>query len=482
MKNKLDEYRLENFLGFPNSEKTFLVEEGVQVSYSKFDEKCKVISSGLRLLGVSNNFKVALLINDAKSFIELVCALWKIGASVVPINPSFTGSEIDRCIQIVQPDLIIKSDELDFVSNEKVVLQSVISKTNSLDDYESSISINDPAVYMFTSGSSSEPKCVEITFANLKSSIESLNHKIGLTSSDRWLLSLPYYHIGGFQIIIRALLNEAAVVIQNKLNTENIIRSIEDNSVTHLSLVATQFKRIIDRLEKPNSSLKHVFLGGGAVAQDLRMKAVKNNWPIDIVYGSTETSAMITLLEKKFIPSKPNAAGFPMPGVEIKVVDEFGNNSPIGETGEIVVETNSIAKGYLNQKSERFSSNKYYTGDLGILDDDGCLFIKGRKDDIIISGGKKIDPAEVKICIDALPYVSESYLFKVESKEWGEELNCVLVLKENLSTDLEEKIKSDLKLKISPYKIPKKFFQLEYIPRNSLNKIDITKIKNLLSI
>ncbi len=326
------------------------------------------------------------------------------------------------------------------------------------------------ALILFTSGSSSEPKPILHSFNSLGNSVVLSNNFIE-HKNDTWLLSLQLFHIGGFQIFLRALLSGSKLFIPQKIDTQNIFKSCITFKPTLLSFVPTLFKNLIEKKLQPWINLRFVFLGGEACDDLFLKKLVQQNWPIVKVYGSTETASMIAA---EYITEKNvHSSGIVFKKVEIKFASD----------GEIKIKSPTLYMGslYKDRIVKNTDAEGYFlTGDLGKLDKNKSLIITGRKKDIIISGGKNINPAEIEICLKALPNISDALVFGRKDKTWGEAVIAIVEM-ENSSRFSEVNIKKELSGKISSYKIPKKIYVINKFPLTPTGKTDKRKLEKLFN-
>lgn len=499
----------------------------------------------------------------------LIFSLWNIGSFPIPLNIRLLNSEIESIINFINPEKIIINSELSesnlslnnfsqnnfskeinhiFFSVNDLIKYSedIASKSykniemtayqkniNSSDEkieeenYQiDEIQLNQTAVIIFTSGTTSlseeknkKPKGVVLSFKNLISSAFLGNQIFNYSAQDKWLLSLPLYHIGGFSILVRALLFDSHIIIPQSLKSENLVSAIQENKPTLVSFVPTQLKRIleIEKIKKENDftlkrlseNIRAVILSGGPSEINLIKNAIKNGWKIYKGYGSSETSAFITLLpyedlskssssienKKIFSVGKPLKNPKLNLNVDIKIVpttndtqmdlEEYNkitndDSKNSFQKGEIIISSPTLTKGYFNNTEEtnkKFINGYFYTGDFGYVDEDGYLYIETRRTDLIISGGENINPFEVEEKLLQHPQIKECCVFGIKDDEWGEILSVVLVTKHNEEISYSE-IKNFLSDKIASYKIPKKIFYTKEIPKTSLGKIKRAEIKS----
>ncbi len=433
--------------------------------------------------GINSKKNVAILAYNSVEYVITIYALWKIGAVPVPINTRLNENEIIAMLPISNCSSIIIDKNLNVqIENVKQIKLDIKYEGK---DFKSTTEPkpNDTAVIIHTSGSVGNPKAVEITNKNLYQSYTSISQTFGFSSSDIFIASLPFFHIGGFAIINRALLSGGTLVLPNSLKQIDIIEAIKKYNPTIISLVPTMLKRFIEQGIKPNSNLRHLFLGGGPSNDELIHSALDGGWKIVKVYGSSETTAMVTGAWGDNLKDNPATAGKPFIGVDVLIVNESMKRVGENIVGEITVKSSSIAKGYVNNKelwNKKYKHNFYFTGDFGFLDSDGNLFVVARRTDLIVSGGENIDPKEIETILNKHPDINESFVFPINDSEWGQ-VPVALIVLNHVSSLTEKDVFNYLKLKLSSYKKLKKIKFVETIPKTELGKIKIKDAKNLLT-
>ena len=431
---------------------------------------------------------VGIYSENSPAFIVGVIALWKLGAVPVPLNLLATDEELLKLISFAEIKHIITNKtlyqkvkavetvEIIFLENEKNNNDITLQLFTDFD-----LTVTDEAVVIFTSGVTDEPKGVVHTFHSLLSSVVNGNEVLNHSENDRWLASLPFYHIGGFQIVCRALYYGASIIIPELLKTADLIGVITELKPTLASFVSTQLKRLMEAGFKPNVEFKSSLIGGGFVDKNLLVEAKKAGWHPVKVYGSSETASFITALNENDIDLKSDSIGKPVSNTTIKVIDQNGNECPSNVQADIVVQSDSLFTKYLNNETatnERLIKNSYFTGDIGYYDDDGFYYITGRKNDIIVSGGENVNPFEVEQVILKYPGITETAVFPINDIEWGEIVCAVVVT--SIEVDIS-KLKLLLKKELAPYKIPKQFFIEDSLPKTSLGKVERGKLKKKYS-
>jgi o-succinylbenzoate---CoA ligase len=487
-------YRLENLID-PRSHKPnspAIIKKDLVYTYHELDNLSSSFSRSDATV-IRQNEYVGIYLDNSPAFIISVLALWKLGAVPVPINLLATNDELINLINIAGISAIITEElysqrfqTVIMLSNRKI--KTIIYRTDHEkgEAGETRLQVKKQttkkeAVVIFTSGASGEPKGVVHTFNSLLSSIingnEIFHHNIG----DRWLGGLPFYHIGGFQIICRAIYYGAAIIIPQSLQTDHISEAIKEYKPTHTSFVSTQLKRLLENNVKPNDELRCSLIGGGFIDKKLLLDAKVSGWHPVKVYGSSETASFICVLKENDVEDNGDSTGKPIGNNRINIVDENGEEFSIQTEGEIVIKSESLFKNYLNNKSEtenKLKQASYFTGDLGYIDDFGFLFVTGRKNEMIVTGGKNVNPIEVESVILKYPGIVETAVFPIDDVEWGEIICAAIVTSIKIDT---RDLRTFLKKELSSYKVPKKIFVENILPRTSLGKIERSKLKKKYS-
>lgn len=456
-----------------------------ELTFSDLYSAVKKTASELYGKGVKSGDHVALLFGNNERFVMNVLALWELGAIPVPLNTRLTTNEIEKLYSLSDSVYLITDYSLNgkhkFSDNINVI-QSGSKNIINNDYHHSHLHSSNTALIMFTSGSTGYPKGVMLSFDNLYHSALATDTLIDQTHHDRWLASLPFYHIGGFSIITRALLAGVEIILPDSLKTNDIAYSITTHKPTLASLVPTQLDALIEQMNNPNPEMRTIFLGGGPIDKNLARKATTKNWQIVKVYGSTETCSMIASASFDDLKVDPAIGAKPMAGNQIAILDIEGKLLEPNKKGEVAVISKSVMKGYYNNESatnEKFRHEYYLTSDYGYIDDEGRLNIEGRIDDIIISGGENINPKEIEEALLRHQEVKEAVVFKMKDDKWGEVPVAAVSTQQSISVD---KLLDFLREDLSSFKIPKEIFILDEIPKNEMGKVNNKLLMEKLNI
>jgi o-succinylbenzoate---CoA ligase len=404
--------------------------------------------------GISAGSHVAVACRNSEKAVELIHALLLLRSVIVPINIRLTENDIERYISFAECSDVITDNTIDTLGPAKHQ-----SSRNAL-------------LLMFTSGTTGDPKCAEITHENVFYNAVATKLRLGVSGDDSWLLSLPLYHIGGISIVLRSVLYGIPVIVPSNPDTDSIIEAIYAHTPSMMSFVPTMMYRIVERGVNPIPSHRSVLLGGGPVSKDLFNRFTGDGWKIAMTYGATEASSQITTkhpLDEK----NPGSAGMPLPGTNVRIIQEDETEVPPGTEGEITVRSPSLMRGYYRRPDmteKVIRDGWYHTGDYGYCTEDGYLYVVSRRDDLIVSGGENVNPVEVEHVLREHPSIADVCVFPYPDDEWGEIVACAIVIR---GGDINlENIKRFVTGKIPSFMIPKRIFIVERLPYNEYGKVN----------
>jgi O-succinylbenzoic acid--CoA ligase len=449
-----------------------------KLTYDQLQADVLKTGQSLLKLEIKEDENVAIVGYNDVDYIKLVLALWQIKAVPVLINPKLSAAELEQQISTSNCKNVLVGKNTDsFPTNLDLnIINYPFKQLKDKEELEFADSL-DPAasaIIIFTAGTTGSAKGVELSFNSIKQSAKNGDQIINHNKNDRWLASLPFYHIGGFSIITRALMHNASINIPKSLDTSSLKDAFKKYKPNYCSLVPTQLKRLLEAGVKPNKELKNVLVGGGVIDQKLISNAVDEDWHVTIVYGSTETASFITALTEDEVYFKPGSVGKAVKPNKVIIVNDNRHQLDIGEVGFVTISSTSLMKGYHNNPEEtetKIENGFYYSDDIAHLDDEGYLFLAARKDDMIITGGENVYPFEVENRIIEHPDIYDVGVFPLEDDEWGEIVCAAIALNDNRSEMSLAELTEFLEESLAPYKIPKKIFIKNVLPRNELGKL-----------
>jgi O-succinylbenzoic acid--CoA ligase len=433
-----------------------LIADGETISYRDCHGIVAATADLLLEAGIAGGERVAIISPNSWEYAILLHALWRTGAVACPVSPRFPEEAIRRLLSRLGCGTVY--DPLDRITwGKRDGIRKIgpawlrRAKASNLTRVQEPVTwdLERDATITFTSGSSGDPKAVLHTLSNHYYSALGSNRNIPVEPGDRWLLSLPLFHVGGLGILFRMALNGGAVVLPAE--KESIAASIIRHGITHLSLVATQLHRLLS--EPPDAGtmkqLKAVLVGGGAVSSPTVSRALDAGLPVFSTYGLTEMSSQVATTGPNEAAHRVPNSGRVLDYRQLKIDD-----------GEILVKGETLFRGYVEEEGTMLPVDEegwFRTGDLGSLDPDGDLLCLGRKDNMFISGGENIHPEEIEVALGRVAGVSEAVVVPVEDEEFGFRPVAFVRLGEDREIGQPELV-SCLERHLPRFKIPIRFF------------------------
>jgi O-succinylbenzoic acid--CoA ligase len=311
------------------------------------------------------------------------------------------------------------------------------------------------AVVIHTSGTSSAPKPIELTYGNLLWSAFGSAVALGLDANERWLCALPLSHVGGLSILVRSAIYATTAVVHERFEADYVLHALQEGDITLVSLVATTLARLLEAgLEQP-PALRCALTGGGPVPAALVERATAAGVPVSMTYGLTESCSQVTTTPVASIAQGDHGAGPPL----------FCTRVRCAADGEVLVSGPTVAPGATAQ------DGWLHTGDLGSFDEHGNLSITGRKADTIISGGENVAPSEVEAVLEAHSEVLEAAVVARPDEQWGEAVTAIVVARPGSAPDTEA-LRKHCASKLASYKVPKRVeLRTEPLPRTRSGKL-----------
>jgi o-succinylbenzoate---CoA ligase len=396
--------------------------------------------------------RVVIALAPGLAFAQALHACLLLGAVAVPVDVRATDAERaaigEGATVLVEEPLSRRSEH-----ERRVGLRS--------DELGGGHDLDTTAVVLHTSGTTSEPKPVELTYGNFLWSALGSSVALGQDEAERWLCTLPLSHVGGLSILLRSCIYGTTALVHERFETERALYALRDQGVTLVSLVATTLARLLDAgLQRP-PSLRCALTGGGPVPPALLARAREADVPVSLTYGLTEACSQVTTTPLAAIAGRgapggrQAAAGPPL----------FCTHVQIAADGEILVRGPTVAAGAAAQ------DGWLHTGDLGSVERDGRLLLDGRKAETIVSGGENVSPAEVEAVLATHPQVLEAAVLGRPDREWGEAVTAIVVARPGAEPD-EDELRAHCALALAPYKVPKRMvLTSEPLPRTPSGKL-----------
>ncbi|MEE3952375.1 long-chain-fatty-acid--CoA ligase [Peribacillus frigoritolerans] len=493
-----------------NPNKTAILEKGHRYSYGEFAERTVKLKKVLEGMGVKKQDRVGLLMFNNFRYIEIFYACTALGAIFVPLNYRLAEEELVYIINDCELKVLFLHQEfIELVPflREKTpsITQFVVAEdsyiVSDLVSYEELLTLengtatelecdavheDDIAGLFYTGGTTGKSKGVMLTHRNLVANAYQTSMIVSNETDTVYLHSAPMFHLADAGSMLNITMVNATHVILRSFTPKDFIETVKNYQVTKCLLIPTMINMILHHPSFNSHdirSLESISYGASPMPLELLKKIMKLLPDIELYqgYGMTEASPGLTYLtaenhvlngseksEKRLL-----SAGQPILGVDIRVIDEQGNQVAIGEVGEIIAKGPNIMKGYWNLPEETAAVIKdgwYHTGDMAMIDGDYFVYIVDRKKDMIITGGENVYSPEVENVLYKHPDVYEAAVIGVPDEKWGEAVVAIIVTKEGSKLS-EYEIIQHTKRHLANYKVPKSIVFMEELPRNTAGKV-----------
>ena len=473
-----------------------IIDDEGSITYADLNDAVNAVANGLLAMGVRGGDGVGILARNHRWFSIANYACARVGARTIMLNTEFSGPQIRDVANREGAKLIIYDDEyteavrladtplgkLRALGPDPAASTPSTSIDETLAELISRSSIapapkatKRSSMIILTSGTTGTPKGANRHAPPTLAPIGGVLSRVPFKSGEVTALPSPMFHaIGYLHATIAATLG-STLVLHRRFNAGAVLDDIAKHKASAVVVVPVMLSRILDALEvmnpKPDlSSLRIVFVSGSQLGAELATRAIKMLGPVVYnLYGSTEV-AFATIARPQDLMKNPATVGPVVKGATVKILDEHGGEVAQGEVGRIFVGTPMPFEGYTGGGNKEMIDNLMSSGDVGYFDADGLLYVSGRDDEMIVSGGENVFPAEVEDLISGHPEVVEATALGVEDKEFGARLRAFVVLREG-ATLSEDAIKDYVRERLARYKVPREVVFLAELQRNPTGKI-----------
>lgn len=511
-----------NFVSIPAAmfeDQEILVFENERLTYGRLWQDIQRLANALRALGVQRGDCVAVLQTNSHHYVEAYYATAVLGGVFLPVNYRAKLPELEYMLTTARAKVLLVGDRyFDAVEQLRPKLTSVQTYVTMEPPHDGLLDLKrlmaeaaaeselpevedeDTTILMYTSGTTALPKGVMLSYHDFTAYVTANVELADGTPRGTALLCVPLYHIAGATNIMTSLFTGRRLVILRQFDAKAWLEAVERERVTHAFLVPTMVKQLIDCpafSRHDLSSLENLSYGGAAMPFPVIRRAIEM-FPKTVgfvnAFGQTETTSTLTVLgpEDHRLDGTPEeverrlkrlkSIGRPLPDVELKVVDAEGKELPIGQIGELWVRTPRVMKGYggAGATSSPLQDGWLPTHDMGWLDDDGYIFLAGRKDDMIIRGGENIAPAEVEAVLYSHPGIDEAAVVGIPDVEWGQRVAAVVVPRPGVTLSAYE-VAEFCRQRLASFKKPEVIRFIDALPKNPMGKILRKDLRTQLS-
>jgi fatty-acyl-CoA synthase len=481
--------------------RTGLIDELGDLTFREIDERSNALADELARLGVREGDGVALLARNHRGFVDASLAIAKLGADVLLLNTAFAAPQLGEVCEREKVKLLIHDEEFDdIVERAGVTIPRLLAWTDSVatnagegdvDAHGEDRAViedliargsrrrrNPPAregrMVILTSGTTGTPKGAPRGSGNFEAAV-ALLERIPLRNGWRTHVAAPLFHTWGFAHLSLAMLLGSTVVLTRKFDPENALKVLTEHKCDSFVVIPVMLQRILrlpdETLDSYDlSHVKVVAASGSAMPGNLAIEWMDQfGDTLYNIYGSTEV-AWASVAQPRDMRAAPGTAGKPPVNTVVRLFDADGNEVPTGETGRIFVGNSMLFEGYTGGGHKESIDGLMSSGDVGRFDEDGRLFVEGRDDEMIVSGGENVFPKEIEDCLARHDGVAEVAAIGVDDEEFGKRLRAFVVRAEGAAVT-EDELRTHVKSNLARYKVPRDFVFLDELPRNATGKV-----------
>jgi len=434
---KLDDWLAQRSQSCPD--RTALVADGAEMTYAELEAEATWVARRLAAQGVRRGSIAALTMHPRREQVVLLHALMKVGATLLPLGTRLTAAERAAVVEAEHP--IVDLDDAGELTQTEADLPL-------LGEHD----MDDVCCRVLTSGSTGAPHPVSLSYGNFLWSAVGSAFNIGVLPGDRWLCCVPLSHIAGLSIVVRSVIYGTAAVVHDGFDVDRAGASLESGGVTVVSLVATMLTRLLEA-GADLSGPRAILVGGGPVPAEPLEEAIAKGATVVQTYGLTETCSQVTTLAPADARRKLGSAGRPLLTTHLRIQDD-----------EILVQGPTVAPGSAD------ADGWLHTGDVGHIDEEGFLYVRDRIDDMIVSGGENVVPAEVEEVLLRHPEVADAAVIGREDPEWQQAVTAVVVLASGSEVTPDE-LRRHCAASLAGFKVPKRVELAAALPRTPSGKL-----------
>jgi len=483
----------ETFRKFP--EKMSIEFNEKRLTFGEIDAITNRIANRLKDMGIKKGDRIAQYVPNSHELVYTTVSSFKLGAIVVPMNIAFKEKEIAYFLQDSEAKAIVTDTErlpvLENILKDLPALKHVVvidsnggkhipfsrlSDNDNDRELKTDIKDDDGAFIFYTSGTTGLPKGALLTQRSVTSNLKALREAWRWTEDDLFLLTLPMFHIHGLGVgLCGSLYNGCSTIVRSKFDAADVLNTIQNRKVTLFMGVPTMYFRMleVENCERYDVSSMRLFVSGSApLSKELFAKCHKT-FGHRILERAGMSESMMNYSNPYDGERRPGTVGFPLPGVEARIVDKNFHDVPVNTEGEIVIRGPNLLREYWRNEEatqNSFVDGWFKTGDICKMDADGYISIVGRSKDIIISGGVNLYPREIEEVIESIPAVKEAAVVGVPDEEFGEAVKACVVLNDEAELSGDEVI-AYCKERLASFKKPKHVEFLDALPKNAMGKI-----------
>jgi acyl-CoA synthetase (AMP-forming)/AMP-acid ligase II len=469
-----------------------LIDELGTLTYRELDQRSDALAAALQALPGGSPPVVAIMCRNHRGFVEALVAANRIGADVLLLNTSFAGPALAEVVEREGADAIIYDEEftgsVDRALADRPDTTRIVAWADHPESHELTVEKliaahagQRPAspqrkgkLILLTSGTTGTPKGAKRSGGGA-SELKAILDLVPWRAEETTVVVAPMFHAWGFSQLVFAASLGCTVVTRRKFDPEATLELIDRYQATGLCVVPVMFDRIMElpdevRRKYSGRSLRFATASGSRMRPDVVTRFMDEFG--DVIYNNYNATeaGMIATATPEDLRAAPDTAGKPAPGTEIRILDSEFRPVPTGEVGQIFVRNSSLFDGYTSGSTKDFHDGFMASGDVGRLDEAGRLYVVGRDDEMIVSGGENVYPIEVEKTLTAHPEVEEAAVLGVDDEQYGQRLAAFVVLTSGASATPDD-LKQHVRDNLANYKVPREIVIVDELPRSSTGKI-----------
>jgi acyl-CoA synthetase (AMP-forming)/AMP-acid ligase II len=469
-------------------DRTWLVDEQGELTFREVDRRTNALARGLQDLGVKEGDSIALMARNHRGFVETTVAAAKLGADLIYLNTAFAGPQLVDVLEREDPTVVVHDEEFTKMLDKADVETRVLSWSDGGSDVHTLDALIDDSsdeplpdvpdhhsrIVILTSGTTGTPKGAPRNEAGIDAAI-SLLSRMPLRQGWTVHIAAPLFHTWGFAHLMLSLLLSHTIVLKRKFDPEAALAVADEHDCDGMVVIPVMLQRILalpdETLDKYSlRSVKVVAASGSALPGDLAISWMDHFGDnLYNTYGSTEV-AYASIATPADMRDEPSTAGKPPWATVVKIFDDQDHEVAPGESGRIFVGNSLLFEGYTGGGQKDMIDGLMSSGDVGRFDDQGRLFVEGRDDEMIVSGGENVFPKEVEDCLARHEAVVEVAAIGVDDDDYGKRLRAFVVLRDGKDAS-EDELKGHVKDNLARYKVPREIVLLDELPRNATGKV-----------
>ncbi|WP_221456412.1 AMP-binding protein [Saccharothrix tamanrassetensis] len=462
-----------------------VVDDLGSLTYKEVDERTTRLAHGLRDLGVGAGGKVAVLCRNHRGFVETVAACVKLGAHIVLLNTGLSAGQVAVVLREQDVSLVVADTEFrPLLTNAPRKVRRVMAwvdgatKSKTLEELiagapDTPLPNRPPRgrMVVLTSGTTGAPKGATRPEPASLTPAAALLSRIPLKAGDRFSVPAPLFHAWGLAAFQIGLVLGATFVLRRKFDPVSTLADAGRHGSTALFVVPLMLQRLLETTGRPHlPNLRVIVSSGSALPPPVARRCLQDFGPVLYnLYGSTEVS-WVSIARPAELEQHPDTAGMPPHGTRVEILDERGRPVPEGVTGRIFVTNEMLFDGYTNGSDKEVQDGLMATGDVGYRNGSGLLFVVGRDDEMIVSGGENVYPREVEDLLAGLPGVREVAVVGVPDERFGQRLAAYVVCEEPGTLD-EDTVRDHVRANLAKFSVPREVVFLDALPRNATGKV-----------